>query len=366
MNPTPTKKEFAKQELKAVFHLKPNNRPWSVPILASLCVGIPLIIGLLLNEFPSALTVSLGGLVILYLPTNSNFVGRMAKLLICSFGFMVSYGIGITFSFNPIVSCIVFGVFSAIVHWISLFFKVSPPGNFFFIMIASMASSIPFNIGHLPEKIGLIAMGTILACFLGLVYSLIKKKPDLLKETTDMLQVVSIKKHADYVEAFIVGFFMFCSLLIGHLLELKNPYWIPISCIAVMQGATAHHIWRRGFYRILGTVSGMGLCWIILSTIKHPLLVCLAIIVLQFIIESTVTRNYTLAVLFITPMTILLLEAGSKIAQNPTELITSRLIDVSIGSFIGAMGGWFMHNEKLRYKAVRRIRITKLALKKRR
>lgn len=366
MNQTINKKGFAKQELKEVFNLKPSDRPWSVPLLASLCVGIPLIIGLLYDNFQSALTVSLAGIVILYMPTNSNFVGRMAKLLVCSFGFMVSYGIGITFSFNLIVSCIVFGVFSAIVHWNSLFFKIKPPGNFFFIMITSMASSIPFNAGQIPEKIGLIAMGTILACFLALIYSLIKKKPDLIKETTDMLQVVSVKKYTDYVEAFIVGFFMFCSLLIGHLLELKNPYWIPISCIAVMQGATVHHMWRRGFYRILGTVLGMGLCWIILSTIKHPFLVCLAIVVLQFIIESTITRNYTLAVIFITPMTILLLEAASPIAQNPTELITSRLVDVLIGSLIGAIGGWFVYNEKLRYEAVRRIRITKLAIQKRR
>lgn len=366
MNQAKNKREFAKQELKEVFNLKPTNRHWSVALLASLCVGIPLIIGLLIDDLTSGLTASLAGLVILYMPINSNFVGRMAKLLLCSFGFMVSYGIGITFSFNFLVSCIVFGVFSAIVHWITLLFKINPPGNFFFIMIASMASGIPFNLGQIPEKIGLIAMGTILACFLALVYSLIKKKPDIIKETSDILQVVSIKKYTDYVEAFIVGFFMFCSLLLGHLLELNNPYWIPISCIAVMQGATALHIWRRGFYRILGTVLGMGLCWIILTTIKHPFLICLAIVVLQFIIESTITRNYTLAVFFITPMTILLLEVGSQIAQNPTELISSRLIDVLIGSVIGAIGGWFVHNEKLRYRAVRRIRLTNIAINKNR
>jgi len=366
MNQPLDTKELAKQELKRIFSLNPTSRPWSVPLLASMCVGVPLIIGLLIGRFHAALTVSTAGLVILYMPTHSNFIARMAKMLICSFGFMVSYGIGVVFSFNPIVLCIAFGVFSAIVHWISLFFKLSPPGNFFFIMIASAAGNLPFNIEQISEKIGLIAMGTLFACLLALVYSLIKKSPDIVKETTDMLHAVSVKKYTDYVEAFIVGFFMFCSILIGHLLELKNPYWVPISCIAVMQGATAYHIWIRGFYRILGTVLGMGLCWIILSSIKEPLLICLAIAVLQFIIEATVTRNYALAVFFITPLTILLFEAASPIAQNPTELITTRLIDVMIGSLIGAVGGWLMHSEKLRYQAVRRIRIAKIAMQKRR
>jgi hypothetical protein len=359
-------KEFAKRELKRILSFNATNRPWSVPLLASLCVGLPLVVGLLIGRFHAALTVSTAGLVILYMPTNSNFVARMSKMLICSFGFMISYGIGVIFSFNFIVLCIAFGIFSAIVHWISLFFKLNPPGNFFFIMIASTAGNLPFSIDQISDRIGLIAIGTILACFLALVYSITKKTPGLAKETTDILHVVRIKRYADYVEAVIVGFFMFCSILAGHLLELNNPYWVPISCIAVMQGATAYHIWRRGFYRILGTVLGMGLCWIILSSIKQPLLICLAIAALQFIIEATVTRNYALAVFFITPLTILLFEAANPVAQNPTELITARLIDVMIGSFIGAVGGWFMHHEKLRYKAVRRIRIVKVAIQKRR
>lgn len=58
-----------------------------------------------------------------------------------------------------------------------------------------------------------------------------------------MLKEVHFQNDADYVESFIVGFFMFSSLLIGHLCEFSKPYWIPISCLAVMQGATTYHIW---------------------------------------------------------------------------------------------------------------------------
>lgn len=164
-----------------------------------------------------------------------------------------------------------------------------------------------------------------------------------------MIKEVQLHNEADYIESFLVGFFMFSSLLIGHFFEFNKPYWIPISCLAVMQGATTHHIWRRGFYRILGTILGMGLCRLILSTLKDLLAICIAIVVLQFIIESTITRNYTLAVLFITPMTILLAEAANPIAQSPNELISSRLIDVLIGSLLGIIGGWLIYHEKLRY-----------------
>jgi hypothetical protein len=360
------KKEFVKQELREAFRLKADNRHWSVPVLASLCVGIPLFIGYTIDSFSSALTISLGSLVILYMSTNSNFVSRMAKLLLCSFAFLVSYGIGLTFSFNPIVSSIIFGIFSAIIHWLLLWFKMNPPGNFFFIMLGAMASGAPFNLEKIPEKIGLMAIGTMLACFLALMYHLIIKKTDIISVRSTILTDVHFKKDTDYVESFIVGFFMFSSLLLGHLFEFNNPYWIPISCLAVMQGATTHHIWRRGFYRILGTVLGMALCWVILSTIKHPLGICIAIVLLQYIIESIVIKNYTLAVFFITPMTILLFEAANPIAQSPTELISSRLIDVMVGSLLGIIGGWFVYHEKLRNQVVKKIRLTRVVIKKKR
>lgn len=359
------KKAIAWKELSAVFKLQPTSRHWSIPVLAALCVGIPLLIGYYFNQFASALTASLAGLVILYMPIHSNLVGTLAKLLICSFGFLVSYGVGITFSFNPIISCIVFGIYSALIHWSVLVSRMKPPGNFFFILLAAMASGIPFRPETIPERIGLLTIGSILTCFLAITFSLFIQKPDIIKETRSILNQVHFRKDADYLESFIVGFFMFSALLTGYLSGMDKPYWIPISCLAVMQGSSTLHIWRRGFYRIIGTVLGMGLCWIILSLFKNQLEICITIIVLQFIIEAIITRNYTIAVIFITPMTILLSEAASPIAQNPTTLITSRLIDVLIGSMLGALGGWMLYHEQLRFRVVKRIRVTRLAIKKR-
>jgi hypothetical protein len=37
---------------------------------------------------------------------------------------------------------------------------------------------------------------------------------------------------------------------------------------------------------------------------------------------------------------------------------------VLIGSLLGAIGGWVVHHEKIRYKAVRGIKITRRALRK--
>lgn len=144
---------------------------------------------------------------------------------------------------------------------------------------------------------GLIGIGTILACVLALFYSLYCAKKPLAKTE---LSVVRKSNFTTLFESGIVGFFVFLSLLIGHLFELANPYWLPISCLAVLQGVSLQHVWQRSFQRISGTFIGLGLAWLLLLLKITPLTICVFIMVLQFIIEILVVRHYGLAVIFIT------------------------------------------------------------------
>ncbi len=352
-------KQLFYQEVKGFFKIKQSDRLWHIPVLAALCIGIPLLIGLYVDNIKSGLLASLSGIVILYIPIANSLVSRMATMLICSFGFLVSYTVGLLFSFNPLVSTIVFGIYATIVYWINLYFKTKPPASFFFIFIASLAGGMPHDLKVIPEKIGLVAMGTMLACTLALIYSLLVKNKRSKKDAVLIAELLVKSKYTDLVEALIIGFFMFFSMLIGHVLKLQNPYWIPISCLAVMQGATLYHIWERVVHRILGTFLGLGLCWVILSIVNAPLSICISIILLQFIIEVLIVRHYALAVIFITPMTMLLAEAANPLIQEPNLLFVTRFIDISIGSLIGAFGGWIIHNEKIRFYATMKIRKAK-------
>lgn len=345
-------KQLIIEEIKTLFLLKKTERLWHIPLLASLCTGTPLLIGYYLNDLPSGVLACIAGLVILYLPSNSSILDRMRTLMICSVGFIISFTIGVCFSFNAIISVMVLGIFSAGVHWLTLYFKIDPPGNFFFIMIAILASCMPYSLQTIPAKIGLVALGTLFACTLALLYSLLmnKKNKRINKTAT---KTITKNKYANFIEALVFGTFISGSLLVGHKLKMQNPYWIPISCLAVMQGASLHNIWRRSFHRILGTLIGLGLCWIILSINKTSL--SISIILLQFIVEMLIVRHYAIAVIFITPMTILIAETANPIFHNTNTLVFVRFWDILIGSTIGAVGGWFIYHEKIRYHAIRRI-----------
>jgi uncharacterized membrane protein YgaE (UPF0421/DUF939 family) len=352
----------SKRMLKQLFEIKPTDRKWHLPVLAGLCVGIPVLAGYYTGNLQDGKLASMAGLVILYIQSQ-RIARRMIVLMACSFGFMVSFAVGIVFGFNPFVASLILGLYAFTVHLVLYYLKmVRPPGNFFFILIASVAISMPHELETVPHKIGLVGIGTMVSCTLGLIYSWVTlKKPHADNEVI----TVSKNPYVNLIESVTFGFFIGLSLLTAYLLKLESPYWAPTSCAAVMQGFSVHHIWQRSVQRILGTFIGLSLTWMILLLHPSLLAICAGIILLQIMVEFLVVRNYGIAVIFITVLTIFLAESGSVLTVNPTTLILARFFDILTGSTIGALGGWLLYNEKLHFLATRQIRRTRITLSRR-
>ena len=323
--------------------------------MAALCVGVPLFFGYFVGEVADGILASMSGLIILYIPFTP-IVNRMGTLMICSFGFIVSFTVGLFFSFNPVIASLILGIFSFSMYGLITYLRIKPPGYFFFILIIAVAICMPYDPQNIPRKIGIIAMGTISTCTLALIYSLLT-----LKKYPSQAEIVFVAKNKTFhiLEASIVGFCIGLSLIIAHILHLENPYWVPVSCAAVMQGATSKHIWQRSIHRILGTFIGIGFAGLLLDRHMSALAMCISIIVLQFIVEMLVTRNYGFAVIFITALTIFMAEGGHTIGSKPHISVYARFLDITIGSTIGAIGGWFLYHQKLRRNVYKQVIKTK-------
>ena len=345
-------REIIHREIKALFQLKKTERLWHVPALASLCTGLPLLIAYYFSRLDLGVLSCMGGLVILYLP-STRLEHRMKTLLFASFAFVISFAIGLGFCFNPIVSALVIGIYAIAVNMTTNYLRLPPPGNFFFIMLASMAACMPYDLHKLPVKVALLALGTLLACVLALLYSLyiMRKIPAKTPKISEPKRTVT-----NFTESTVIGLFIGLSIYVGRYFRFDNPYWIPISCLAIMQGMNARHVGQRSFHRILGTVIGMGLSWFLLHLRLNALSICLCIFVLQFIIELLIVRQYALTVIFITPMTMFLAEIARGVSIDPDKLILTRLFDIVIGSIIGLVGGLILHNHKLHTKAALHIK----------
>ena len=115
---------------------------------------------------------------------------------------------------------------------------------------------------------------------------------------------------------------------------------------------------------LAGTIIGLGIAWFIFSYVNDILWICVCIITLQIIVEMLITRHYALAVMFLTPMGILLAETGSSTSLNPDYLLKMRFLEILIGSAIGCIGGWFLYNERIRFSSIKNLRKSKIVLSK--
>lgn len=346
--------------VKALIELKKTERLWHFPLLAGICIGICLFFGWYFEKPAYGNIASMGALVILYF-TQAPLAKRMVHLCVCAFGFTLAFALGSVFSFNPYVSALALGLIAFLAHLVTSYFDIPPPRNFFFIMIGAVAISLPFEVDEIPVRIGLVSMGAMVSVLLAFVYSVFIAKKN---QVSNARLVQKKKRYTRIVESLILAFAMFLALLIAHFLKMENPYWIPISALAIMQGKDLLHTQQRNLHRILGTFIGMGLTWAILILEPRGLALVFIIAGLQFLVELIIVRNYGLAVIFITPLTIFLAETSAGINLNINVLMEARILDTIIGSLIGLAGGWLLHHQILVSSLEKRIRGTKLKVKR--
>lgn len=350
----------AQDRFQYLLEFKQTERKWHFPFLAALCIGSCLFIGYFLGKPNYGALSSLGALTILYF-TSAPITQRMIHLAICAFGILFSFTVSSFFGFNIYLAAFSVGIISFLAHFISSYFKIPPPGNFFFIMVAAMASTYKFDLELIPTRVGLVAMGAILSCSFAFLYSVFIEKSEVV---TVPRRAFNKRRYTKFVESTIIGFFMALTLIIGHLLQFKNTYWISIAAVAIIQGRNFEHVRQRNMHRILGTFIGIGFAWLILLFEPEKIVMIIIITVLQFIVELLVVRNYGFAVIFITPLTLLLAETGSEIHHNVENLMQARLIDTIIGSLIGLAAGFFLHHQQIINNLEKNIRFSYFQFKK--
>ena len=333
-----------RDELRQLMTIKPSDRPWQMPFAAALATGLPLLVGAWFDRMDYGLISSLGGLVFLYLP-ETPLHHRMVALMASAFAMTASYALGVMSHLVPPVMMMVLTFTAILVTMVCRFYRVGPPGSLFFIMAASIGAYSPGDILEVPLKVGLFAMGCLLASLIAFFYSvyiLRRRAPG----PVELLPAPTF----DFVvfDSVVIGLSVGVSLALAQLLQLERAYWVPVSCLAVMQGMNLRAVWDKQLHRLLGTAIGMLVSWGLLSLPLDKWSISLVMIGLAFVVETAVVRHYGFAAIFITPLTILLAEAATLGHGSATELIQARFFDTLLGCLVGFAGGICLHSPRFR------------------
>ena len=337
-------RDFLRAEWRLLTHWAPSSRSWEIPLYAALAVGVPMLMGVAAGHLAWGLVASLGGLVFLYTP-NTLLSHRMVMLMACTCGITACYTFGALAHFVPGLQVVVLLFLTLLVSVVCRYYAVAPPGSLFFVMPAMIGMNTPQPLLQVPTSVGLLFMGGLVACLLAFVYSL-----HVLRQKPAQPAPPRAPWNFDFVvlDSVFISLFVGLSMALAQALQLERSYWVPTSCLAVIQGASVRAVWNRQLQRIVGTVLGLLLAWGLLALPLNGWSVALLMMALSFIIENCVVRNYGLAAIFITPMTILLAEATALPNVNANAILGARLIDTVLGCAVGLLGAVVLHSERMR------------------
>lgn len=339
-------------ELQQLAQISASDRRWQMPFCAALASGLPLLVGAGFGHLDYGLVSSLGGLAFLYAP-HTPLSHRMVSLMAAAFGMSACYALGLMSHFFPLLLVPVLAFIAIVVSMVCRFYVVGPPGSLFFIMAASIGAYSPVEVMQVPLYVGLLTMGGLLACLIAFFYAIYILRLQAPQPVTPLPP-----PSFDFIvfDSVVIGLFVAASLAVAQGLQLERAYWVPVSCLAVMQGATLRAVWHKQVHRIAGTGIGLALTWGLLALPLDQWRVSLLMIALTFIVETLVVRHYGLAVVFITPLTIFLAEANRLGQGSPQALLQARLFDIVLGSLVGLLGGVCLHSPRFRAVLGRQLR----------
>ena len=117
--------------------------------------------------------------------------------------------------------------------------------------------------------------------------------------------------------------------VLAHLVGLGHTSWAAVSAVAVLQSVNLTTTVNRGIQRALGTATGVVLGVATLAFSPSPAVAVVLVILFQVLAELTVMLNYAMALVFATPLALLLAHIGAQ--TSTTVLVRDRMLDTLLG-----------------------------------
>ncbi|WP_240613332.1 FUSC family protein [Brachybacterium endophyticum] len=129
------------------------------------------------------------------------------------------------------------------------------------------------------------------------------------------------------------GFAALVSGIIAAATGIPSPYWAQVAAVVPLSAPGRRLQVERGLHRIVGTALGVGVTAFLLSFPSQPWQLLVWVILFQFLAEMFVLRNYSLALVFITPLALLMVQLANP--RPVGALLAARVSETAIGAVVG-------------------------------
>lgn len=115
---------------------------------------------------------------------------------------------------------------------------------------------------------------------------------------------------------------------------LTHPSWAMVAAVVPFSAVPVRGQLVRGLHRLFGTAVGLALAALLLALAPLPAIALVLLVTgLQASVELLVARHYGMALVFITPLALLLNQAAAPVPAG--ELLVSRIVETALGVSVG-------------------------------
>lgn len=322
--------------IQEFFRLHPSERDHLPAFRIALGIAIPLLVLLAAGRLDLAIYAAFGAFTGIYArhePRRSRVVRQSiagglltASVLVGALLSRLDAGVWII----AIVTSVVSGLGAVL----AARFGLKPAGSIFFIFACAAVGSVPH--GAAVWLAALIAAASAAICVgLGAVahhFGEGQAGIPLARLTSDLtapeLLAHGVRFTLAPLLAGVLGILSTASMPL-----LSHPYWAMVAAVAPITPPHRTARVQRGLHRIVGTLGGLVVTAFLLSFDTAAWQLVIWVIVLQFLAEIFVGRNYSVALFFITPLALMMTQIGNP--QPVQALLVSRGVETIIGAVVG-------------------------------
>jgi hypothetical protein len=317
-----------------VVRVGPHRGEHRVAVRAALSIAVPLVALWALGRLDLSIYATFGAFAALY-GRHDGFADRFRMQASAGAVLLVAMLVGTTLSVLRAPDLIAVASVSAVASLVTLLASAArwhPPGALFAVFAAGATATIPAE----PGSFGLVLLvggcGALFALVVTIAFAAVTARgmPPLSRPRPhEPVGAVAGEMAATVaVAALLAG-------AAGALLLGSHWYWAMVGAVAAVGGAHVTARLIRGLQRLVGTLLGVAVAAGILALQLPPLAVIAVAVVLQAGAELFVGRNYAIAMVFITPLALLMVELAAPMPAG--ELLADRTLETVVGVAAGTL-----------------------------
>lgn len=315
-----------------VLRVEPHRGDHRVALRAAVSVAVPLLVLWALGRLDLSIYASFGAFAALY-GRHDVFRDRIRMQASAGGVILASMLVGTALSVlaaPPAISILVVAVIAAGVTLLAYTMRWHPPGPLFPVFAVGACATIPATAASFGDVLLVggpsVLFGLVITALIGVLTRSADDVPPIIRQPVGPIA----GEMAASVGVAILG-----AGFAGLLVMDSHWYWAAVGAVAAVSGPQLNARVIRGIQRLVGTLLGVVVAAGVLAIDLPPLAVIALVVALQAAAELFVGRNYGIAMIFITPLALLMVHLA---APTPVDmLLQDRAIETVIGVAVGTI-----------------------------